>query len=409
MCVGDIAKHLDPAAASAEGVHSTTARRYGVAVLRGLTVAFLAVIPVGFVLMLCLGAHRTGQLNADFKRSLWDAGRSLLSGTSPYGVANVRDPHASDKALYPPIFFMLGLPLAALPYAIAQIVWDTLLVAAVGAALWLLDVRDWRCYGLTVLSWPFAIGLLYGNVSLLLVLGFAVVWRWRDHLRVLALVVGLLVAVKLFPLPLIAWLVITRRIRAAASSTAVALALIFVPWAAIGFSGLARYRAVLDVHTRAWGAHSLSLYGAVIAAGLPATLARAAGPAVAMLCLLAAAARRNGPQGDRDSFTLAILACVAISPIVWQHYFLLLLVPIAIAAPRLSPIWFLPAAYWLVDVAPPETGQVVNTWTRVVVLIVTAAIVGLVMYSGRRATAVADGGDVESTPSHGGVVVEAAA
>lgn len=405
----DITDQLNPSAAPAAGVRPKMARRYGAAALRGLAVAFLAVIPVGFVLMLCVGAHRTGQLNADFKRSLWDAGQSLLSGTSPYGVANLSDPHASDKALYPPIFFMLGLPLAALPYAIAQIVWDMVLVAAVGVSLWLLGVRDWRCYGVTIVSWPFAIGLLYGNVSLLLVLGFAVVWRWRDHLRVSTLVVGLLVAVKLFPVPLIAWLVITRRIKAAIGATISALALIFIPWAAIGFSGLTRYQAVLDVHTRAWGVHSLSLYGAVISAGLPTTLARAAGPAAAMLFLLAAAACRNRPHGDRDSFTLAILACIAVSPIVWQHYFLLLIVPIAIAAPRLSPLWFLPAAYWLTDVAPPKTGQVVNSWTRVVVLIVTAAIVALVMYNRRPTNIAAEDGEAAPIATSAEAVVQAAA
>jgi len=32
--------------------------------------------------------------------------------------------------------------------------------------------------------------------------------------------------------------------------------------------------------------------------------------------------------------------------IVWLHYFILLIVPIALARPRLSPLWFLPLALW---------------------------------------------------------------
>ena len=34
------------------------------------------------------------------------------------------------------------------------------------------------------------------------------------------------------------------------------------------------------------------------------------------------------------------------SPIVWIHYFLLLLVPLALTRPRLSPLWLLPFVYY---------------------------------------------------------------
>jgi hypothetical protein len=44
--------------------------------------------------------------------------------------------------------------------------------------------------------------------------------------------------------------------------------------------------------------------------------------------------------------TLALAAALAASPIVWVHYFLLLLVPVALSRPRLSPVWYLPLAYY---------------------------------------------------------------
>ena len=46
------------------------------------------------------------------------------------------------------------------------------------------------------------------------------------------------------------------------------------------------------------------------------------------------------------SFTLAIAAALTLSPIVWLDYFALAMVPLAIARPRLSWIWFLPLATW---------------------------------------------------------------
>ena len=67
--------------------------------------------------------------------------------------------------------------------------------------------------------------------------------------------------------------------------------------------------------------------------------------------MLAAAAwvardERRTPR-DRDIATLTIMlaAALAASPIVWVHYFLLLLVPLALARPRLSLLWFVPFAF----------------------------------------------------------------
>jgi hypothetical protein len=50
---------------------------------------------------------------------------------------------------------------------------------------------------------------------------------------------------------------------------------------------------------------------------------------------------------DRDvaTLTLALAAALAASPIVWIHYFVLLLVPLALARPRLSVLWIVPFAY----------------------------------------------------------------
>ena len=49
-------------------------------------------------------------------------------------------------------------------------------------------------------------------------------------------------------------------------------------------------------------------------------------------------------RGDeRRAFILAIAAVLACTPIVWLHYFSLLLVVVAVARPALAPVWFVPA------------------------------------------------------------------
>jgi hypothetical protein len=52
-------------------------------------------------------------------------------------------------------------------------------------------------------------------------------------------------------------------------------------------------------------------------------------------------------RGDEfRSYTCAVAATLALSPIVWLHYLVLLLVPLAIARPRFSLIWLLPILLW---------------------------------------------------------------
>lgn len=54
----------------------------------------------------------------------------------------------------------------------------------------------------------------------------------------------------------------------------------------------------------------------------------------------------------RQSYALAIAAALALSPIVWLDFYALAAIPLAVARPRLSPIWILP----LVTLGLPSSG-----------------------------------------------------
>ena len=59
-------------------------------------------------------------------------------------------------------------------------------------------------------------------------------------------------------------------------------------------------------------------------------------------------------RGDeRTAFILAVAASLVLTPIVWLHYFALLLVVVALAQPRLGFLWFVP----LLMVLTPGSGQ----------------------------------------------------
>ena len=72
-------------------------------------------------------------------------------------------------------------PFTVLPLLVAEILSVVLVAATVPATLLLLGVRDWRCHALAFLWWPAIIGFQTANVTLPLVLGLALVWRYRDR------------------------------------------------------------------------------------------------------------------------------------------------------------------------------------------------------------------------------------
>ena len=51
----------------------------------------------------------------------------------------------------------------------------------------------------------------------------------------------------------------------------------------------------------------------------------------------------------RRSLGLAIAAALVLSPIVWRHFFTLLLVPLALSRPRFDVAWLIPIGLWVGD------------------------------------------------------------
>jgi hypothetical protein len=273
-----------------------------------------------------------------------DAAHKVLHGASPY-IFN-----ADLTFAYPPVVAWLLTPLLAISGSAAAIVWTLLSLVLVGLALWLLELRDWRCYAFAFVFLFTRSAVHLGTIEPLLLLAVAAAWHWRDRIVPAAVTVGGAIVLKLFLWPLAVWLALTRRLRAAALAVGVSVALALVAWAAIGFAGLGDYPHLLR---RLADDESTSSYS-VVALGVRAHLPLAAARVVAVIValgLLAAAAfvardnRRDARDRDIATLTLVLMAALAASPIVWVHYFLLLLVPLALTRPRLSPLWFVPFAF----------------------------------------------------------------
>ncbi len=281
----------------------------------------------------------------DFHGALWQGARDVLAGHNPYPPPTVAGVAPGDRFVYPPPVAILFIPLGVLPFPLAAGLITVVLIAAIAATLAVLGVRDWRCYGAAYLSIAVLHDIRLGAITPLLALGLALVWRWRGQVRA-AIPFGLIVMAKLFLWPLGVWLLATGRLRAAWRGAALAIGASALGWAAIGFAGLADYPRLLSVLAEEEQHRGYSPVAAGMALGLDATLARAA--AVALGAGLVALCWREGRRGfDERSLALALAAALVLSPIVWLHYFVLLLVPIALARRTFGAVWLVPALFWI--------------------------------------------------------------
>jgi hypothetical protein len=295
----------------------------------------------------------------DFKGGLYNAGLAILHGHNPYqaqflahqaGILNAGGVALGETAnnafsipVYPAPINLAVVPLSLLPFWAAGTIWTLLSIAAMIAGLRLLGVRDWRCIALALVSRPFVFGADLGALGPMLLFGAGVAWRWRDRLWPPAVALASIVVAKVFPWTLGAWLLATRRYRALALSIAIAAVACIAAWAVIGFSGMAEYPKMLSNLSAIEEGRAVSIVAVLLAAGVSATLAKAVALGVTAALLGAAWRLGRRPGGDKQAFALTVIAALSSTPIVWEHYMVLLFIPIALVAPRLSALWLLPA------------------------------------------------------------------
>jgi alpha-1,2-mannosyltransferase len=290
--------------------------------------------------------------------TLWQAGHNVVTG------------HAVYPFVYPAPAAIIMVPFGLLPFKVAVVAFSLVLIGAAFLTLRLLGVRDWRCYGAAIGSLPGTSAITLGSFSWLLALAAAAAWRYRERRFVVAAAIAGAVVTKIFLWPLVIWLLVTRRTRAAVASALVGIVTLVGCWAIIGFDGLRQYPHTINHVGKLEEARSYSPFSLLRTVGMTSGNARLALVWLALAAFGAIAAASRTRDGDRRAFVLAIAACLVLSPIVWVHYLVLLFVVIALYRPRLSAAWLIPLVYWLLP------GQDSHGSTKVILVAyaITAAV-----------------------------------
>lgn len=236
---------------------------------------------------------------------------------------------------YPPTFAPLILPLASLSADVATWTWISLSLVAFVVGVAILPVSRsvrWWILLLAGLSFPFVFGVKLGQVGPLLFLTFAIGWRAIDDPLRLGGSAAIGAAIKLQPGLVLAWALLTRRFRAVAIGIVVLAALSVFATILAGpsawFDFVALLRTVSDPI-----ATERNLTPGAVAYQLGASTTVAAGlqllSTVAAVIAFLAAIRW---ASDEASYLVTVVASQLVSPILWDHYALLLLLPVAYLA-----------------------------------------------------------------------------
>jgi len=291
---------------------------------------------------------------------------------------------------YPPPFLPLILPFGALDATFATWTWIAILLLAFVFGVLILPVSRsirWVIVLLAGVSWPFAYAIKLGQVGPLLFLAFAIGWRWLDRPAHLGASGAVGAAIKLQPGIILVWAVLTRRWRAAVIGGVVLAALSVAATLLAGFAAWGDFMTLISrVSDPIRTEHNLTPGAVAFQLGISADVAAwvqlTSMAAVVGLVLVAVVWGTS-----ESSYLVVVIASQLLSPILWDHYAMLLLLPVAYllsAGLRWAALIPLATATPLIGVTPPATYPVAFVATLVLTLVVGLRRPGTVL--GREAS-----------------------
>jgi hypothetical protein len=311
-----------------------------------------AALPILAVLSFALGV--TGVIAAAGETLGYDyqayaaAAQRLLDGQPLYDPnVDVAGPFAIY--LYPPPFAVAFIPFALAPAPLGLWAWIAASIAMTAVAIWLMPVGTtvrWAVFLLAGLDWPVLFAIKLGQVGPLLLLLFVIGWRLLRSQIAVGLVGAAGTLIKMQPALVLGWALLTRRWTTLLSGAAIVLIAVVLTLPFVGGSAWSDYARLLGrVNEPVTTPHNMTPGAAAFLAGLDVSTANLVqlGALVAAITLWIVAVRRRSPEAG---FLATAVTSQLVSPLLWDHYAMLLLLPVA---------WLLQRRQWWAVLVPIAT------------------------------------------------------
>ena len=300
--------------------------------LRDAAARLLPVLAIGVVLV-TVGATLAvaGDTHGYDFRAYYDAAVRVLHGQSAYDQ-QYQLAGAGGLFYYPPTFIPLVLPFVLLSVEVAIWAWTSFLLAAFAVAVVVMPVSwrtRWWIVLLAGLSWPFVYNIKLGQVGPLLLLLFAMAWRWRDRQVVFGVASGLGAAIKVQPGLLLVWALLRREWTAVMAGALTVLGLAGVALLLMGIGAWPDFLTLLSRVSDPIASPQNCTPGAIAwQLGASRELAALVQLLTTVLVVGAFLAATLWLPAEA-SVMVAFAAAQLVSPILWDHYAIVLLLPTA--------------------------------------------------------------------------------
>jgi alpha-1,2-mannosyltransferase len=294
-----------------------------------------AALPILAILSFTLGvgaviAAAGDTLGYDFV-AYRNAADRLLTGRPIYDpTVDIAGPFA--VFLYPPPFAVAFAPFALVPSSIGVWTWIAGCVAMTLAAIAIMPVSPsvrWAVILLAGIDWPVAYSIKLGQVGPLLLLVFAIGWRLLRSETALGLVGTVGALVKVQPALLFGWAFLSGRWRMIAAGLAAAALVTIVTLPIVGFEAWGDYvQTIGRVSAPVTTPHTMTVGAIAYQAGATETLATGV-QVIAIVVTVAIWIFASRWRAADVGYVTTIVASQLLSPLLWDHYAILLLLPVA--------------------------------------------------------------------------------
>ncbi len=280
-----------------------------------------------------------------------------LSESIPQHLGSNYQAHVIDVNAHPPASVLLTLPFAKLDYGSAYLAWNLLSLLMLALSLWLimrpqgLRYSPWSIVPILVLiltSNSLAQQVNQGQLNLVLLLLLTLAWSaGRSNLLLLSgALIGAAAAIKLFPAFLGLYFLCRRQWQGVIGMGLAFVGLNVLTGAILGWGVFAAY--FVDVVPQVgqfrdfWPNASIAgfwskLFDSRSGHAIPLwqnALLASSGTILCCLLVTGAVAWKcwwaKGRAASDHAFALCVIAMLLVSPITWDHYFLLLVLPFAV-------------------------------------------------------------------------------
>lgn len=339
-----------------------------------------AAVVIGAVMVTLVIRYASYTFAYDY-RAYDEAARRVLTGGSPYDLSYTQ---AGPFGLfyYPPTSIFAFLPFTLLSVETASWIWIAVAIGSIVLAIAILPVRlQTRSIVLLLagISWPVLYAVKIGQVGPLLFLTFAVAWRWLDRPVVAGIASAIGTALKLQPGIVLVWMALTGRWRMLTVSALVLIVLGFATTVVLGINVWHDFATIVTrVGDPVRTANNFTPGAVAYQLGVPAdvaSLVQIASMAAVVVAMLAAS-RFATPEA---SFLVVVVASQLLSPILWDHYALMLLLPVA---------WLIERRQWWAVLIPlSQSALLVGVTPAAGYVVAFAVVIAALLSVGRKAPA----------------------